>query len=242
MKDIEGIVISEKPYSETSKLVKILTEEGTIDLLAKGARTLKSDLRVSTTKMTYGIFHMHYKENKLSTLNSVDIIDNFKNIKKDINKISYASYIMELALDVIKQNINPNIFNILISSLKKMDEGEDIELITNILEIKYLEYLGVMPVIDGCAICGSKTSIATLSSTRGGYICNNCLTNEKIVDKKTIKLLRMLYYVNIDNIESINISNKIKKELNDFIDEYYDFYTGLYLKSKSFLKNLNKIK
>lgn len=242
MKDIEGIVISEKPYSETSKLVKILTEEGTIDLLAKGARSLKSDLRISTTKMTYGIFHMHYKENKLSTLNSVDIIDNFKNIKKDIDKISYASYIMELAFDVIKQNINPNIFKILISSLKKMNEGEDIELITNILEIKYLEYLGVMPVIDGCAICGSKTSIATISSTRGGYICNNCLTNEKIVDKKTIKLLRMLYYVNIDSIESINISNKIKKELNDFIDEYYDFYTGLYLKSKSFLKNLNKIK
>jgi len=242
MKDIDGIVISEKPYSETSKLVRILTEEGTIDLLAKGARTLKSDLRVSTTKMTYGIFHMHYKENKLSTLNSVDIIDNFKNIKKDINKISYASYIMELALDVIKQNINPNIFKILISSLKKMDEGEDIELITNILEIKYLEYLGVMPVIDGCAVCGSKTSIATISSTRGGYICNNCLTNEKIVDKKTIKLLRLLYYVNIDNIESINVNNKLKKELNDFIDEYYDFYTGLYLKSKSFLKNLNKIK
>lgn len=242
MKDIEGIVISEKPYSETSKLVRILTEEGMIDLLAKGARTLKSDLRVSTTKMTYGTFHMHYKENKLSTLNSVDIIDNFKNIKKDINKISYASYIMELALDVIKQNINPNIFRILISSLKKIDEGEDIELITNILEIKYLEYLGVMPVIDGCAICGSKNSIATISSTRGGYICNNCLTNEKIVDKKTIKLLRMLYYVNIDNIESINVSNKLKKELNDFVDEYYDFYTGLYLKSKSFLKNLNRIK
>lgn len=242
MKDIEGIVISEKPYSETSKLVRILTTEGIIDLLAKGARTLKSDLRVSTTKMTYGIFHMHYKENKLSTLNSVDIIDNFKNIKKDINKISYASYIMELAVDVIKQNINPNIFKILISSLKKIDEGEDIELITNILEIKYLEYLGVMPVIDGCAVCGNKTSIATISSTRGGYICNNCLTNEKIVDKKTIKLLRMLYYVNIDSIESINISNKIKKELNDFIDEYYDFYTGLYLKSKAFLKNLNRIK
>ena len=242
MKDIEGIVISEKPYSETSKLVRILTTEGIIDLLAKGARTLKSDLRVSTTKMTYGIFHMQYKENKLSTLNSVDIIDNFKNIKKDIKKISYASYIMELAIDVIKQNINPNIFKILISSLKKIDEGEDIELITNILEIKYLEYLGVMPVIDGCAVCGSKTSIATISSTRGGYICNNCLTNEKIVDKKTIKLLRMLYYVNIDSIESINISNKIKKELNDFIDEYYDFYTGLYLKSKAFLKNLNRIK
>ena len=38
------------------------------------------------------------------------------------------------------------------------------------------------------------------------------------------------------------ISEIIKKEINTFLDEYYDRYTGLYLKSKSFLNNLNRIK
>ena len=98
-----------------------------------------------------------------------------------------------------------------------------------------------MPIMDSCAICGSKTSITTISGSRGGYVCSNCFTNEKIVDEKTIKLLRMLYYVDINKISSTNISEKIKREINDFIDEYYDLYTGLYLKTKSFLKNLNKI-
>ena len=31
------------------------------------------------------------------------------------------------------------------------------------------------------------------------------------------------------------------KEINDFLDNYYDRYTGLYLKSKSFVKELAKI-
>ena len=34
----------------------------------------------------------------------------------------------------------------------------------------------------------------------------------------------------------------VKNEINSFINEYYDMYTGLYLKSKSFLKNIVKIK
>lgn len=241
MKDVEGIVLKEQPYSETSKLLKILTKEGIIDLIAKGARTLKSDLRSVTTKMTYGMFHIHYKEDKLSTLISVDIIDSLKNIKKDIIKISYASFLMELASQVMKQNNDEQIYFILISSLKKINENYDPLIISNIVELKYLDYLGVMPVLDSCALCGSKTNIVTISGNRGGYICANCFTNERMVEKKTIQLLRMLYYVDIDKITSTNIQTKIKKEINDFIDEYYELYTGLYLQTKSFLKNLNKI-
>ena len=40
----------------------------------------------------------------------------------------------------------------------------------------------------------------------------------------------------INKISKIDISNKCKYEINKFLDEYYDRYTGLYLKSKSFIK------
>ena len=33
----------------------------------------------------------------------------------------------------------------------------------------------------------------------------------------------------------------LKKEIDTFINDYYDRYSGLYLKSKEFLKNLEKI-
>ena len=90
-------------------------------------------------------------------------------------------------------------------------------------------------------VCGTDKSIATLSSSKGGYVCNNCLTNEKLVSDKTIKLIRLFYYVDISKISKLEIGNLEKKEINEFLDEYYDSYTGLYLKSKNFIKNLNKL-
>ena len=48
-------------------------------------------------------------------------------------------------------------------------------------------------------------------------------------------------YVKIKNIEKLDIDSKNVKEVNDFLDDYYDRYTGLYLKSKKFLKTLDNL-
>lgn len=238
---VEGIILSTNNYSDSSKIINVITKQhGIISMIAKGCKNIKSNLRSSTDKLTYGYFNIYYKKNKLSILSSVDIIDNFKSIKKDITKISYASYLLDLTGQVIKQT-HKDLFELLINSLIKINENYDPLVIMNILELKYLYYLGVMPVIDSCAKCGTKNNIATISASSGGYVCNNCLTNEKILSDKTIKLIRMFYYLDISKITKLEISKDIKNEINTFINEYYDNYTGLYLNSKNFLNNLNKL-
>lgn len=241
LRQIDGIVISERDYGETSKIVNILTEEGIIGLMAKGAKTMKSELRSITGKLSYCKYNIYYKEGKLSTLASGDIIDYFKEIRKDINKISYASFLLELSDQVMRQSLDKEIYNLLISALSKINEGYDPLVITNIVELKYLDFLGVMPNIDGCSICGSSNNIMTISSDIGGYICAKCHKTEPIKDEKTIKLMRMFYYVDISKISRLDVSLNVKKEINQFLDSYYDKYTGLYLKNKEFLKNLNKL-
>ena len=84
--------------------------------------------------------------------------------------------------------------------------------------------------LDECVLCGSKQGIVTIDADKGGYICLNCLTNELIVDKKVIKMLRMYYYVNIKSITAIKVDDNVKIIINKFLDMYYDRYTGLYLK------------
>ncbi|MBR2840521.1 MAG: DNA repair protein RecO [Bacilli bacterium] len=242
IEEVEGIVLSEMNYKETSKIINIITKKyGLIGVIAKGCRSLKSPLRSVTSKLTYGNFIVYYKEGKLSTLKEVSVINPFNNIKKDISRISYSAYILELSEGVIKQSKNTKIFDLLISSLLKIDEGFDPLIIMNILELKYLDFLGVMPVLDGCSMCGKKNGIVTLSSYRGGYVCDKCYTNEKIVSEKTIKLIRMFYYVDISKISKLDISSKSKNEINMFLDDYYSRYTGLFLKSKSFIKSLQKL-
>jgi len=243
IKKIEGIIISEVDYKESSKIINILTPEyGILGIIARGTKQLKSKLSGVTSKLTYGYFHVRYKDNNLSTLIEVDIIDNFKNIKKDINLMSYAIYILELASKVYKHSIDTKIYTMLISSLIKIDEGYNYKVITNIFELKMLEFLGIKPVIDECVNCGNKNDIITISSYRGGYLCKNCSKEEAIVDIRTIKLLRLFYYVDIAKINKLDISDNVQKELSTFIYDYYDRYSGIYLKSREFLQNLEKIK
>ena len=242
IEEVEGIIASETNYGETSKIINVITKEkGLIGIMAKGCKSIKSPLRSVTSKLTYGTFIIYYKEGKLSTLKEVNVINSFKNLKKDISSISYAAYMLELSEGVIKQSKNTKIFDLLIESLTKIDEGFDPLVIMNILELKYLDFLGVMPILDGCAICGNPHGIVTLSSYRGGYVCDKCYTNEKMVSEKTIKLIRMFHYVDIAKISKLDISRESKNEINMFLDDYYSRYTGLYLKSKKFIKNLQKI-
>lgn len=239
---VEGIIISERDYGETSKIINVITKEyGIIGMIAKGSKSIKSSLRSVTGKLTYGYFHIYYKQDKLSMLSCVDIINNFKNIKTDIEKISYASFLLDLSEQVIRQNNSADIYDLLINGLLKIDEGFDPLVVTNIIELQYLDFLGVMPIIDRCSICGSTNSIATLSAHRGGYICNSCLKNDKIVSDKTIKLIRMFCYVDIAKISKLDISDVAKLEINQFLNDYYDEYTGLYLKTKTFINSIKKI-
>ncbi len=236
--EVEGLVIDEKPYSETSKILNIITKEkGVIGVLAKGAKRLKSPLRSVTERFSYAKFNISYKDNKLSTLISADIINPLFNIKKDIKKLSYLNFLSELTSLVIKQNNDKRIYDIFISAVLKIEEGFDPSLITNILEIKYLFFLGVAPKLNGCVVCGSQ-KVVTISSYKGGFVCKNHVDGEYIVSDKTIKLIRVLEYVDISKITKLEVKDEVKKEINDFLDDYYDRYTGLYLKSKKFLKNL----
>ena len=236
--DVEGIIINVKNYGDTSKIIDILTKEyGIIGVIAKGCKSLKSNLRSVTDKLTYATFTIYLKKDKLSILSEASVINNFSNIKKDIEKISYASFLLDLTNQVYKQSESEELYDLLISSLIKINENFNPLIITNIIELKYLEYLGVMPNLDGCSICGSK-NVITLSSDKGGYLCKRCHTNEPIVSEKAIKLVRMYTLVDINKISKLDLNNKIVSEVNNFIDLYYDRYTGLYLKSKDFLNKL----
>ena len=240
-KKLEGIVVSAVDYKESSKILNIYTRElGIIGVIARGSKRIKSSLSGVSNRLTYGNFFIEYREGKLSNLLDVDIIDNLKNIKKDLTLMGYSLYLTDLVVQVVKNDNDKQIYDDYISSLVKINDGYDPMVISNILELKMLNYLGIKPVLDKCSKCGSNLDIITVSSYAGGYICKNCYNNERIVDIKVIKLLRMFYYIDISKISKIEISDDIKKEINNFIDDYYDRYAGLYLKSKDFLKKVIK--
>ena len=237
--EVEGIVVSNTPYKENSKIINIFTSEyGIIGCISKGCKSLKSKLRLPSEKFAYGVFHLYYKENGLSTLIDGDIKNYFFNIKNDIVKISYLSYLTELAVHTYKESENNEVYNLLISSILKIEDNLNPRIITNILEIQYLNYLGINLNLDECVSCGSS-KVVTLSMNKGGYVCSNCRENEELIDEKVLKLLRLYQYVDISKISNLDIDENNSKIINKLIDEYYDLYSGLRTKSKKFLKEID---
>lgn len=239
LKEVEGFILKETPYGETSKIINVLTKEyGLIGMMCKGAKSMKSPLRSCTQCFTYGVFNINYKEDKLSILTSVDPIDNLIKIHSDLTLISFITYLSDLTIQVLKENSSKKIYDDFINVILKIESGLDPLILTNILELKYLSLLGVGLNLDSCIRCGNKTNIVTIDASYGGLICKDCLQNEPLVDLKVVKLLRMYYYVDIKSISKIDVEDKYKQIINKFIDDYYDSFTGLYLNSKKFLESI----
>ena len=241
--DVKGLVLNETNYSDSSKILNVLTSEyGLIGIISKGCRNLKSKLRGSSRKLVYGTFHFYYKENGLSTLISIDVINDYPKTIMNLERVVYASYLLDLTRQVVKQSKDEAILALLISALEKIENGLSPAVVTNILELKYLDFLGVSPVVTGCAVCGKTTNIVSLSPTAGGFICKDCYQNEGYYSEKAIKLLQMYYYVDLEKITKIDVNPKVNEEINKFLEDYYDRYTGIYLNSKKMLKNVIKLK
>ncbi len=241
--DVKGLVLNETNYSDSSKILNVLTSEyGLIGIISKGCRNLKSKLRGSSRKLVYGTFHFYYKENALSTLISIDVISDYPKTVMNLENVVYASYLLDLTRQVVKQSKDKDILTLIIAALDKIEDGLNPAVITNILELKYLDFLGVSPIVTGCAVCGKTTNIVSLSPTAGGFICKDCYQNEGYYSDKAIKLLQMYYYVDLEKITKIDVNPKVNEEINKFLEDYYDRYTGIYLNSKKMLKNVLKLK
>ena len=92
-KKIEGIVVSTVDYKENSKIVNILTNDGLVGVLAKGCKSPRSKIASTSNVLTYGMFYLNYYKGSIPILTEVDIVDTFKNIRRDIIKLNYSLFL-----------------------------------------------------------------------------------------------------------------------------------------------------
>ena len=237
---VEGIVLKETLYGETSKIVQVLTKEyGLVSMIAKGALSLKSNLRSLTIPFLYGKFNIVYKNDKLSILSSGEVIKLYLSDIKNLKLYAYMSYLSELTYNVLKENNDIEVFNILKDGFDKLCEGFDYEVIKNIIEFKYLDYLGIKPNFEICQKCHKQSKFIALDGKSGGFICENCATNEIKVHDNFIKIIDRFINVDIKTIKAIKLSNDDKKIVSNFLKEYYETYSAIYIKSLKFLDEFN---
>lgn len=243
----EGIVIRTTDYGETNKVVTLYTREwGKIGVMARGAKKPNSRLSAITQLFTYGYFLIQ-KGSGLGSLQQGEIISSLRSIREDIFITAYASYVVELTdkATVDEKTPNPFLFELLYQTLNLMNEGYDLDIMANIYEMKMLDLFGLHPCLNQCSVCGNTDGHFSFSLREGGLICHQCVNKDRYALKitpATVKLLRIFYYFDLSRLGNIDVKAETKAELKKVITAYYDEYSGLHLKTKRFLNQMDKMR
>lgn len=242
---VEGIVIRTSSYGETNKIVTIYTKEmGKIGVMARGAKKPKSRLASLSQPFVHGMFLVQ-KSSGLGTLQQGEMIQFFRHIQDDLFRAAYASYILELTDKLTEEGEkNPSLFQLLHKTLTLINEGIDTEILTRIFEIKMLTVAGIAPEFSCCSVCGTTSPSFVFSFQEGGFLCAQCAIHDPHAMKLSLaaaKLLKLFYYIDLNRLGSISVKKETRNELKQLITAYYDQYSGVYLKSRKFLEQLNKM-
>lgn len=242
--DFNGILLYTKPYKDKDLLAKFLIHGvGKKMFLVRGARRPNFKLRAAMLPFSYGKYIGTISDEGLSYVNDSKEINHFKEIVADINLNAYATYIMTL-LDLAFEDgvIIDDWFVKLMTGMKLIDNGIDVQIITNIFELQLLNDFGVAPNFSNCGVCHRSDLPLDYSEAYGGLICQNHFHLDPYrlqLDAKTVYYLQLLSRVNLEQINSVKVAKATKLKLRQVIDQIYTNAVGFVPKSKRFIDQLN---
>jgi DNA repair protein RecO (recombination protein O) len=241
----EGIVVRTTDYGEANKILTVYTREaGKISIMARGAKKSKSRFTAVSQLFTYGYF-LYQIGSGMGSLQQGDLINSFRVIREDLAKTAYAVYLAEL-LDRLTEDKEPNnyLFEMMLHALKWMEEGKDPDIIARLFEMKMLYVAGCRPQFDVCMSCGIADAPFFVSIHEGGFICQSCQRDDPsliVVSPGTAKILRVLQHIHMPQLGNINVKEETKRQLRRVLYAFLEDCTGLYLKSRRFLDQLEQL-
>ena len=236
-----GLVLYNRNYREDDKLVKIFTEQaGKRMFFVKHASNSK--LLAGIQPLTLADYILKINEDGLSYIEDYQQVESFKAINQDIFKLSYASYILSLADAVVQDKVNDAaLFSFLEKTLELMESGLDYEILTNIFEVQLLGRFGVSLNFHECIFCHRVGLPFDYSYKYSGVLCPQHYQEDERrshLDPNVPYLLDQFQGISFEELETISIKDEMKRKLRLFIDQLYDEYVGLHLKSKKFIDDL----
>ncbi|WP_307976090.1 DNA repair protein RecO [uncultured Streptococcus sp.] len=238
-----GLVLYNRNYKEDDKLVKIFTEtEGKRMFFVKHAG--KSKLNAVIQPLTVADFIMNINDNGLSYIADYRGADVYQHINEDIFCLSYASYVTALADAAIADNeVDAQLFAFLKKTLELMNQGLDYEILTNIFEVQILERFGVALNFHECVFCHRVGLPFDFSHQYSGLLCPDHYHQDEHrshLDPNVPYLLDRFQSIRFDDLQTISVKADMKQKIRAFLDELYDDYVGVHLKSKKFIDDLGK--
>lgn len=174
----EGVVLRHVNYGDADRIVSVFTAEyGVRKGFAKSARNSRKRFGASLEPFTRAVFHWKRGRGDLWFLAETELIAAHTGLRSDLDRLSLASYGVELIELLVGDNENHSrIYELFVSFLEYLDRGGDFTIARLLFELRLIYLLGYIPHLLHCSECLKIFSDEPVrfDAGRGGSLCLAC--------------------------------------------------------------------
>lgn len=173
----DGLVIRAQSCGENDRLITLLTADGQVSAVAKGARSMKSKLTALTQPYVYGNFEINRRDS-YSWIRGGSSYEMFYRIRDDVQKLFLSSYICDVAYELTGANSDcSQILRLTLNTLFAIaTDMRPLPQIKAVFELRAAASSGYMPDMYRCECCESESPRDPYFDVmNGAMICSDCL-------------------------------------------------------------------
>jgi len=245
-----AIVLRTWPFGESDKIVSFLTEShGKLTGIAKGAK--RSRKRFVNSLEPFSLVNLRFQDRAHSNLAFIvasDLAFGFKHLLTSLEKISFASYLVEITDGLIgERDENYLVFRHLKDGLTHLDERSTSLTFLTSFELKLLKLAGYQPLLDSCRRCGRERwdqcpTRWHFSPRDGGILCESCSRLRKEIfslSAATLEILTNLQEEKNMSASDVSLSTGVLKEIRSVVVRFIEFHMEREIKSAVFLRQFS---
>lgn len=248
-----AFVFYSEPFWDYDKRVILLTQDfGKVTAIAPAAqRSLKRFGSALESLTQISIVYTEKRTSSLVRLEEAAIIYSFPSLKKDIKKMAYGSYFLEVISEVMREKeVSKSLFDFLFSFLKALEKSKHEELLCRLFEARLLSRIGYKPVLHHCLKCKvplKDLGAISFSFLEGGVVCTGTCHLEarrgsprirkeffREISKESISYLEKM----IHKEKSLPINLRLSREIKTFLPAFLFFQLGREMKSYQFIEQV----
>jgi DNA repair protein RecO (recombination protein O) len=242
---VEAVVLRHTDMGEADRLITLYTRElGKVRANAKGIRRLRSRKAGHLQTFTRVALLMA-RGHDLWIITQAEMIEAYNSICEDLERIGYASYVIEL-LDrfTYEEGSNPTLYKLLVETMNRIATLDDVVLAVRYYEIHFLDLLGFRPELFHCLDCMKeiKPQDQYFSVELGGVLCPSCgdKANSRPISMKALKILRHLQRSTYTEAARAIMTPAVRTEVESLLQDYWTFLLERNLNSPAFISIVRK--
>ncbi|MDO4742263.1 MAG: DNA repair protein RecO [Candidatus Saccharibacteria bacterium] len=199
-------VLRRTNYEEADRILNLITPEGKIVAIAKGARRSKSKLAGGTQILTLAQLNLHFGESGMGIVTGVRVIKFYGRILTNLRKMELITTVLKKIDIAAESSDSPEYFKIVDQVMKALDGDGDERLIMIWFKMNFAKAVGEQVNMYYDAV-GEKLS----EEKRYEWDEAREVLVEKEdgrVDGNVIKLIRLVLTLDLDTLMRIKITNE----------------------------------